>query len=81
MVWDALLFLLSDPHLLLPPGFVSVTAGAAPAEGSVSPSAAGQAARTQKRTAENQADDPTRGGTHQTHTSTHQHNTGKCSPL
>lgn len=46
------------------PGAVSVSAGGAPAEGSVPASAARQTARAEKRTAEDQADDRTGGGTH-----------------
>lgn len=68
--------LLSYPHVLFPPGVVSVTAGAAPAEGGVSASAARQAAGTEEGTAENQADNHTGGGTCQPYTSTH-HTPGK----
>lgn len=68
----------SELHLHSPAGVIGVTAGAAPAEGSVPSSAAGQTARAEERTAENQAAVHARGGAQQPPTST-QHYPGKCS--
>lgn len=64
-------------HLRFCTGVISITAGAAPAEGGISASAEGQAARAPKRAAENQAIVLAGGGTQQSHTST-QHYPGKC---
>lgn len=72
--WLELQLLLFHLHLRFPPGVVGVSAGAAPAEGGVSASAARQAACTEKRTAETQADDHTRGATHHHHLHHHSGN-------
>jgi len=69
---ELLIYAPCDRHLHSAAGFVSLTAGAAPAEGDVSPSAARQAARTEKRT-ETQADDHTRGCSNQPYSSTLHH--------
>lgn len=70
MVSVALLLFYLQLHF--PPGVISVSAGAAPAEGGISASAARQAACTEKRPAETQADNHTRGDTY-TRGDTHQH--------
>lgn len=73
--WLALLFYL---HLHFSAGVVSIRAGAAPAEGGLPASAAGQATCTEEGTAENQAADHTRAGGHRPLAST-LHHPGKYS--